>query len=187
MLGSLYLFPLDPEAPPPDPTGLVLQLRHLELLDEAIPEGGYRAGPELLSWISFTGCSPAVLLADPGDGRSFTRVRVLGPFPRPRLLAQSGRSRPRCPHCRAGVSGWQQLLPEWHAHPQQSWICPRCQQATPAVALDWRHYGARGRLLVEITGIFPGEASPVPSLLDTLQAATGVCWDYAWGPDSSHQ
>jgi len=185
MLGSLYLFPVPADGVPPPAELVVGALQSEGVLGQPSGEREYAAGGDLLGWISFTGCSPSVALRDPGDGTGYCRLRLLGPYRQPALLARPGLGRPRCPVCRSGVQGWQQLLPGWRAEPLQAWHCPECGFSTAAALLDWRHYGASGRLLVEITHIFPGEAAPIPQLMDLLETATGLGWQYAWGPDSS--
>jgi hypothetical protein len=49
--------------------------------------------------------------------------------------------------------------------------------------LLWRQNAGFGRLFVTIEDIFPGEAVPVPGLLDGLRRATGTDWHYFYIQD----
>jgi hypothetical protein len=46
------------------------------------------------------------------------------------------------------------------------------------MALLWRKNAGFGRVFVTVEDVFPGEAVPVPTLLEGLRAASGVDWRY---------
>ena len=189
MNGSLFLFPEDPFRVPTSRERLLDTLRQAGMAGDQIDaNGGYLAGPDLLSHITFAGCSPFVLLDPPaGGGNDFTHVRLHGPFERSRLFTTSNRSRPRCPHCRERIADWKERLAYWREDPARPWRCPGCGKSNPAATLDWRQYAAVGMLLVEIYHIFPGEAVPGDQLLNVLRQETGCRWRYAWADSSLPQ
>lgn len=181
--GRLILTPGDPRAAPN--RDLVLEA----LAETAVigpPLAGcadaYAAGEGLLGLISFAGCAVAVEL-DPSSGGACCHVRV------PPVLDQSelryGRNTrpPRCAGCRAALTDWRERLDHWRGQPHVGVVCPGCGEIRPPWRWDWKARGGFGRLFILVEEVFPGEATPTPSLLERLTAASGTGWRHFYVQD----
>jgi len=178
---SLYLFPADAFASPPELSSVLDVLKHNGLLGKPLENMRFLVGDGFFRHVSFAGCSPSMQLQQPQDGGdNFTHISLSGPFPQPRLVATRQHSRPRCPHCGQRLNDWKSQITHWQANPATEYLCQECKQPSTAATLDWRRYAACGRLLVEIHQVFPGEAVPGDSLMAALEKATGSEWSYAW-------
>jgi hypothetical protein len=183
---SLYLFPADPYASPPEVPGMLDVLRKTGLLGKSLGNLRFLIGDRFFQHVSFAGCSPSMLLEQPQDGSdNFTHISLSGPFPQPRLVATRHHSRPRCPHCGQRLNDWKSQLTNWKENPATEYLCRGCNQSSKAATLDWRRYAACGRLLIEIHQVFPGEAVPGDRLMTELKKATGSEWLYAWADSSA--
>jgi DNA-directed RNA polymerase subunit RPC12/RpoP len=181
MNGSLYLFPENAFAEPPDLSIVLDILTNNGLLAKALGENRFLTGDNFFRYVSFAGCSPSLQLEPPEDGSdNFTHINLTGPFPQPRLVTAKQYSRPRCPHCGQRIINWKFKIVDWQENPAEEYLCTECNQQTTAAMLDWRRYAACGRLLVEICHVFPGEAMPGDSLMTELEKVTGCDWRYAW-------
>lgn len=139
-------------------------------------------GDHFLNLLVFAGCSVHVDLAPPSGGGPFTHIRLLGPFPHPRLLAGRNTRPPRCPACRDPYRDWRAALIS-AAIP--TWICSSCASALPAWAWDWKHQGGYGRTIIAVEEVFPGEAEPAPTLLEALQRLTATPWRHFYVQDET--
>jgi len=148
----------------------------------AMIEPGVRkffAGDRFLQLITFMGCSPFLKLEPDGDSSDdFCSIWIRGPYTEPRFVAGSNTRPPRCPRCRQRMEGeWQALVERWKADADTQYNCPRCHESVPFEVLEWRQNAGAGRLFVEVTQIFPGEAVPVQALMDLL-GRHGSPWNY---------
>ena len=181
MNGSLFLFPEDPFLVPPAHGQIPALLQSLGITGAILDENSYLVGENFLRHITFAGCSPHLVLAPPEDGcGNFSHLTLHGPFDRLRLFTTTNRSKPRCPQCRLGITGWQEVLPLWLQDPAASWQCRGCGHTGAVASLDWRQYAAVGRLLLEIHNVFPGEAFPGDVLMREIQTATECSWRHGW-------
>ena len=156
-------------------------LQHCELVGEAISDKDFLVGEQFLQHVTFAGCSPFIQLEPlENGGKEFCYLSLLGPFEKPELFLCSNRSRPRCPSCKHRPDNWKQLSANWQEDPTHNWPCEKCGTLLSPLILDWRHYAAWGRLLVEIHQIYPGEAIPGNKLMQQLRHQTGIEWDYGW-------
>jgi hypothetical protein len=176
--GRLVLAPADAlQAPPME--ALNTYLRDCGLLGEPLPGGRFRVGERFLQLITFMGCSPHIELEPPTHGGSFCHLRLLGPFTTARLLLGRNTQPPRCHACRSRVSRWQEQLPGWCERPAEPTVtCPRCGHRQRPVDLGWRQSGGFGRCFIQVEEVFPGEAVPVPGLIQGLRRISGCPWGY---------
>ena len=139
----------------------------------------FLVGERFMQLVSFVGCSPYLRLTpDPEGEETFCHIRFTGPFSQPRLITGRNTRAPRCRQCGRPITDWPALFPdpqrlgdEWRAS------CPNCREELEIGDLDWRQNGGAGRLFIRVAEIFPGEAVPVPALLEVLNQG-GVDWDY---------
>jgi hypothetical protein len=160
---------------------LVARLVDLGLIGAAYGHtpGTYLAGPRFLQLITFLGCSPHLQLQPPRDGsEDFCHIRVRGPFESARLLSADNTRPPRCPACGKGLTQWRELEPDWSQGISESEIlCHSCGQRASPADLNWRRKAGFGLYFIEISGVFPEEAVPLPALMDCLRG-NGADWRY---------
>jgi hypothetical protein len=186
MSGSLYLFPKDPWSTPPATALVLTTLRELTLVDQMHGQNSWLAGNGLLRHITFAGCSPHLEFTPPADGgNDFCHLSLLGPFELPRLFTGPNTLNPRCPACKSRVPDWRPLAETFRRDPCEPWHCPACGAEQGIDSLRWRHHAACGRLLVEIHSVFPAEGMPSDELLEALEQASGMPWDYGWAASST--
>ena len=176
-----------PEAPPP-PTDLLLAgLRDVGFIGRPLDDRAtavFLTGERFLQLVTFMGCSPHIQLDPPVDGGSFCHIRLEGPWPEPRLMRGRNTRPPRCAHCRASLSRWEQELDRWCTHPSRADVhCHQCGRHQRPLDLQWRRNAGFGRLFLLVEDIFPGEAVPVSSLMQSLRQTSGSPWDYFYVRD----
>jgi DNA-directed RNA polymerase subunit RPC12/RpoP len=175
---------------PPDSTPVVTEterrLQELGLIGPpyAGEQPGFLVGEHFLRLVTFMGCSPYLQLEPPVDGSDrFCHIRLLGPYPYPRLLRGSNTRPPRCPGCRKRIEGWQEKVTLLEANAGGSTIeCPHCSRHSTPLELEWQRNAGVSRFFIQITEVFPGEAVPVPALLEQLKGDGGE-WDYFYLTD----
>jgi hypothetical protein len=178
--GRLLLSPLDPLlAPEPDP--LCAGLAEAGLLGAPVPgiEGAYLVGERFLELVVFTGCSVQLELSPPAGGQGpFSHVRIIGPYPLPRLMSGRNTRPPRCRACRAPLRHWSGELVSSGSDDIR---CLACGESAPLWAWDWKEQAGWGRLFEEV---FPGEATPAPALMILLgELAGGEPWRHFYVQD----
>ncbi|MEN8176030.1 MAG: hypothetical protein ABFS23_09720 [Pseudomonadota bacterium] len=139
----------------------------------------YRVGDAFLSLLTFLGCSPHVELEPPADGMdNFTHVR-LHRLERSALVSGSNTRPPHCASCRKPVvNDIGDLPPVLDAAAPRALVCRHCHRHQPVAGVRWRRDGGYGRSFIEVRGVFPGEAVPVDSLLQSLATLAGCPWRY---------
>ena len=176
MSSGELLFRAPLQSRPPVPITLEARLREIGLIGQRHrgQTDTFLPGDRFLQLITFLGCSPHLRLApDNPDDENFCQVRFVGPFTRPRLLHGRNTRPPRCLHCGRPVQQWRQSL----ARQKTEINCRLCGCNSRIDALDWRRNAGLGCFFVQVTEVFPGEAVPLPALLEQL-AAGGTQWEY---------
>lgn len=144
----------------------------------------YRAGEQLLQLISFTGCSPHIRFDPPPDGiGAFCHLLIWGPYPTPRLLWGRNTRPPRCAYCRTLIKDWKERRGIWERFPERPFPCPSCTHQQSPLSLSWRENGGFGRFFITVEEVFPGEAVPLPALMDHLAQVSGQPWRYFYIQD----
>jgi hypothetical protein len=184
--GRLLLTARDPQREPP--TALLLHHLHRNgLLGPPLQGTGgedFLIGQGFLQLITFMGCSPHLELEPQPDGGPFCHLRIDGPWPTPQLRYGRNTQGPRCVACRTRLPEWRGLLPLWLERPTEaSVLCPRCGHSQRPLDLGWRKEAGFGRLFLVVEDVFPGEAVPVPALLQGLGRVTGGDWHYFYVRD----
>lgn len=146
---------------------------------EATQDRRYLTGENYLELINYLGCSPNISF-EPGvndaatENKGFCHINILQ-FDMPRLiLCQSQPRKPQCPSCKRPVSSW----PAGSAPDTPTITCDNCHTETATERYNWRKSAGFARSFIEISDIFPREAVPQPVLLDKLESATGISWQY---------
>lgn len=179
--GRLVLTP-DPAQPVTQREPLLAYLHEVGFIGLPLNDtktAAFLVGDGFLRLITFMGCSPNIELEPPMGGGSYCHVRLEGPWPKPRLLRGRNTQPPRCMHCRGRLSDWEQELDGWCEEPTRTNVlCVRCGRRQRPVDLLWRQNAGFGRLFVTVEDVFPGEAVPVPGLMQGLGQTTGSVWQY---------
>lgn len=176
----LFRAPLSSE--PPSPASLEERLRSIGLIGDRYrnQQQVFLTGERFLQLITFLGCSPFLRLQPAGDDDDrFCHIRFLGPFTQPRLMHGRNTRPPRCPHCGQRIEQWRAGLDGGAGYID----CEHCGEKPLISELDWRRNAGLGRFFVQITEVFPGEAVPLPALLEALHE-TDDSWDYFYIQDA---
>lgn len=146
------------------------------LIDSAIEgmQNGYSAGENFLQLITFMGCSPHIRFEPENElDRGYCYI-TLTECDTPRILLSQHARPPRCHACKKPVGKtWQATVAQGRRI-----TCPHCHQQQRPDQLGWRNDAGMGRLFIEIHNIFPGEAQPVPGLLQQLSGIDATPWRY---------
>ncbi len=184
--GRLILTPVDP-LQAADPYRLQTRLKDIAFISESIgtsAETAFLIGDAFLSLITFLGCSPFIEVSPTEDGSAFCQVRLLGPHSDPKFLRGRNTQPPRCMACRGRLNDWLDKALSWEQQPQEYCIdCERCGSHQRPIDLQWKQNAGFGRVFIAIDNIFPGEAVPVPNLLQELEKFTGTDWRYFYIQD----
>ncbi len=174
-IGKLILHSSSAESPLLEAEPLISHLQEIGLLGLPVEEGQHRflTGECFLQLISFVGCSTNVCLAPNTDrDGGFCHLTIDGPFDQPRLLHDENIRPPRCPVCGKPI-------PDWKENSDGLAIkCGLCGNRSKLEDITWGRGAGYGRIFVVIYNIFPGEARPVPDLLDDLANLTATEWSY---------
>lgn len=182
-VGRLVLTPTDPHCVP-SANLMVEALRREGFLDSSAEDADeiLPIGPGFLSLLSFTGC--AVTIGDePGADGGYCFVRVSPAHAYPVLQAGRNTRPPRCVGCRGRLLDWQDRTKRWRLQPHAGVKCPSCSEIRPPWLWDWKQQGGFGRFFIEVEGVFPGEATPTPTLFEHLTRASGTGWRHFYVQD----
>jgi hypothetical protein len=190
--GRLVLAPVDP-LQAADRATIVRALTEVGLAGAPIDDDAatFAAGAALGTLVAFTGCAvqfDGILSAAPVTG---PWLRVPAPSPSPRLLAGRNTRPPRCPACSAPLREWRERLPcssgiglpGAGCDAALPLPCDACGTASRAHAWRWGRHAGVGRSFVLIEEVFPGEARPLPPLLQALAIIGVGPWDFSYVQD----
>ena len=170
---SLVISPTNPNWIPDNPEALINALQKAGLAGEFLKkdENSFLVGEKFLDHISFMGCSPNIKLENENNDGKFTFIRITTTET---ITALTGKHSfaPHCPHCKKSEKNWRELLKD------NQLICSHCQTNSNAWQYNWRKSAGFGKCFIEITDIYPKEAVPQPSLLDSLEKSFQVPWGY---------
>ena len=176
MNAGYLIFHPTADQPLPEVSQVLTRLSETGLTGQPLPgmPQHFLTGPHFLQRITFLGCSPSVpLTANTNSDNALCSIRLLGPYPAPRLITGQNSRPPRCHGCRHRFHEWQEQI----AEPDREIRCPECGQESSWRDLNWRQMAGSARLFIAISQVFPGEAVPTAGLMQTLQQG-GEEWDY---------
>jgi hypothetical protein len=173
--GKLILHSGNTQSPLVDTEPLVAALRDMQLIGEPLAkdERIFLTGERFLQLISFMGCSTNVCLTPiSNDTGNFCHIALTGPLSQPALIWDSNCRPPRCPACKKPIANWQEHISIGKLK------CAQCSKESQPEEINWGKQAGYGRIFIEISNIFPGEARPSHILLEDLTRATGTEWSY---------
>lgn len=178
----LVLLPADPDWKPPADQPLKALLGPVQLVGPQTGDTSYLVGERFLEQVAFMGCAPDIRLEPGQDNEPFCHIRLISS----RSIEFHHGSQthtPRCKECGSPVTDWKNQIAAWNdinndTSQNHRWTCHNCGHAALPWEYNWRRSAGFGHCFIEITNIFPREAIPQPSLLDSLKKVTGVDWHY---------
>jgi len=185
---KLLLHPVDPDTAAVPEDRLARDLQAIGLIGDRTPLGKtvfYPVGEQFLQLVTFLGCSPAIELDPPDDPLELENASAAGRFchvfissgEQLRFRGDGQTRTPRCPRCRSPEPDWKARLQSWQAGQHgPDWTCQDCGFRGRLSDLVFRKTAGFGRTFLEIRGIYPSEAVPGPTLLETLASLTGNPW-----------
>ena len=135
----------------------------------------YLIGDSFLSLVTFMGCAPAIELqplAEQADSTEFCHIEFEVVKNKVEFIRGAEYLVCRCPHCRQRHANWA-TIPE-----SMKYQCDKCGVETHLSEYDWKNTAGCGRFFISLHGIYPQEAIPTSSLLQTFEKITGTDWDY---------
>jgi hypothetical protein len=185
---KLLMHPASPDTAAVPADRLAQELQGIGLIEGPIPlEKGvfYPVGEQFLQLVTFLGCSPAIELDPPRDPQELEEASASGRFchvfitsgEQLQFRGDSQTRAPRCPRCRHPETHWIARLQAWQeGNHGPGWNCHACGFSGRLSDLVFRKTAGFGRTFLEIRGIYPSEAVPGQTLLDTLAGLTGESW-----------
>ena len=172
---SLFLHPVQHDFTVREPSSLLSELKNINFISQTIENSSgfdYFTGDKFLDYVAYMGCAPAIQFEANTAGENFCHIKIQQ-FDSVKLIHSRIQARaPHCPHCGKPVKNWQQNRNE------TTILCELCATTSNIAEFNWRKMAGYARLFIEITDIFPKEATPQQSLLDKLSAITEVEWVY---------
>ncbi len=153
---------------------------------------GYAAGAALGSLVAFTGCAVQFDGPETATAAGGPWIEIPPATTTPRLLWGRNTRPPRCPSCAATLRTWREQLTAQEAStdlPGRSCDaglplrCISCGTKPAAHSWRWGRHAGAGRSLVLIEEVFPGEARPLPALMDALTGLGAGPWDFFYVQD----
>ena len=155
----------------------VIQLLQRERLIGSSIEGmqsSYFAGEMFLQLITFMGCSPHIRFEPEDEQDKGYCYITLADYETLQIRVSEHARPPRCSACKKPVGkAWQTAVSQG-----EQITCPHCYQQQRPDQLSWRNDSGMGHFFIEIHNVFPGEAQPVPRLLQQLQIIDASQWRY---------
>lgn len=173
--GRMLLAPQEPSQKI-DLDRIVPLLTDLQLIAEPLnaDKNSYLAGDRFMALISFAGCSPFLRFQpESEDDQDFCHIR-LHANEQPKLWTGINSRAPKCSHCQTTIKDWREQIQQQ----QQELACQQCQQVSSTTAVNWGKHAGTGATAMEIFSVFPGEAVPSPTLLNSLKQLNGLEWRY---------
>jgi hypothetical protein len=153
---------------------------------------GFAAGAALGSLVAFTGCAvqfdgPETAMADSGPW-----IEIPPATATPRLLWGRNTRPPRCQDCGTALRIWRERLaapdeladlPGRSCDAGLSLRCDTCGTEAAVHRWRWGRHAGAGRSFVLIEEVFPGEARPLPPLMQALTELGAGPWSFFYVQD----
>ncbi|MCV6636365.1 hypothetical protein [Candidatus Albibeggiatoa sp. nov. NOAA] len=141
----------------------------------------YLVGKQFFQHIMFLGCSPFIKteLSDDLDDVNFCHIEIVPPQSELQFFQAQKARTPHCPYCKYKIQDWQSVIKQWQQDKASfAYTCPECGQTMQIEQLNWHSKAGFAHEMINIWGIFEGEAIPSYELLFQLKQWTGVNWQY---------
>ena len=172
-----------PQSSPPESVEYTSLLKQLELISDGFEfktQKHYLVGQQFFQHIMFLGCSPFIKteLSDNIDDINFCHIELVSSS-EPQFFHSHHVRTPRCPQCKQDITNWQMAITQWQQDKTQTlYTCSHCQHTISIMELNWHKKAGFAYEMLNIWGIFEGEAIPSDNFLSQLKKQTDVNWYY---------
>ena len=172
MIFSLYLYPSESHRP-----FTIIEFaeffHQLEFGTKTDNTDKLLAGPRLMEYITYLGCSPALTPAG-----SEIHLHQFS-----QLTGRGGNSIEtlRYPRCRHNIPDPPALL---SLPPSATWHCEQCNNSGLNSEINWRKCAAYSDFFIEITSIFPKEAIPAEQFIRSINEFSDTSWSWFYAHSS---
>ncbi|MBC8211515.1 MAG: hypothetical protein H8E21_10650 [Gammaproteobacteria bacterium] len=173
---SLFLYPHVTAESRIIKSELIDTLAELDFLQRSESSQQLSGGPQLMDFITFLGCSPAL------ESAEIRSVILLHQFDQINALGGEAIDAIRYPGCKHLLRNSADLISDYPA--LTLWICPECGQQGAVEDINWRKSAGFSTLFIEISPIFPKEAIPSDRLLSVLNETTQSSWHWFYSKSS---
>lgn len=173
---SLFLYPEHSRTQSISAQSLEKCLTDNKFVSSSRQQNCFQHGQQLMEYINFLGCSPAVASAEIETTihlHSFNTLTAMGGDSIETI---------RYPSCKHPVNDSARLLKNYT--PQKRWQCPFCGNQGEIDQINWRKTAGISTLFIEISPVFPREAIPTDKLLHLLQNYSQSNWRWFYSKSS---
>lgn len=176
----LVLYPQTPPQKPIQYSNLLQQLGLIGAQFELNQHPHYLVGTQFFQHIMFLGCAPFIKTELPTDLNdiNFCHIELISDSA-PQFFHSAMVRTPSCPQCKYAITDWQTLIAQWQRD-KMPYDCPQCQHTTSVMKLNWHKKAGFAQDMINIWGIFEGEAMPSDDFLFQLKQYTQVLWHYCY-------
>ncbi len=167
---KLHLYPEKPDYSF-DNESLISCLKNIKFIDSEISESRFTTGDELVSLLTFMGCSPNIEL-EPQDDKPYCYIEIEN-YETIQLKAGKNLKPAKCPNCKSAIKTF---IRKHESH----FECPECSNEYDFHKLNWRKSAFMAKCWITIGNIYESEAIPSDQLLLALQSETNQKWKYAY-------
>jgi len=155
-------------------SSLIEALQNINLISKTInkSEKHFYTGEKFLDYITYMGCAPSIQFEASSENEKFCFIKIHHHNQKQFIISKTQAKPPQCPECKKPVKNWQDKITD------TTLFCEHCKNTTGIESYNWRKMGGYAQLFIEITDIFPKEAIPQQSLLDTLSTISNTDWRY---------
>ncbi len=139
--------------------------------------GKMLAGPKLMAHITYLGCSPAL---STGGSESEIHIHM---FTEIHGMGGDSIETLRFPRCKHKIPNPLVLL---SSPPYAKWICDQCDNSGVISEINWRKSAAYSDVFIEITSIFPKEAIPSESFIQSIRLFCNSEWGWFYSHSSPY-
>jgi len=176
MLYSLYLYPEFNAQTRPLKSQLLKTLSGVKFCRKTTSVNTLGGGEQLMDFITFLGCSPAV------ESAEVTSAIYIHQFNQITAMGGEAIEAIRFPGCKHPLRHSTELL---SSYPESNrWSCPECGRQAAIEDINWRKSAGFSDLFIEISSIFPKEAIPSDHLLKLLKDTTQLRWHWFYSKTS---
>lgn len=142
---------------------------------ESVSGERYLVGEAFLSLVTFMGCAPAIALSPEEveqGSTDFCHIEIEAIRDDIEFVRGADHLVCRCPHCRQRHANWGEIPESMLYH------CDECGTESHLSEFDWKNTAGCGHFFISLHGIYPQEALPTESLMQTFKKITDTKWSY---------
>ena len=174
MFEAQFTLALYPTTQPFDQAAIIEVLKANGFIGKQETANRYLAGDKFLDSIAFLGCSPDIAFEAEGD-KPYCYIELPQPASHKKFHFGKNTKAINCQKCSTCLSDYSQV-----DQLNLSLVCANCQYNNPLSNYNWRKTAFLSQACILIGNIYPAEAVPNESLLNTLSTINADLWKYAY-------